>query len=189
MGVGRHCLVGRVRELLPFALLAAACGPSFQAVYECDVHFEHCYALEEKAASAALKRQCWREWVDGYTFGQSRDRIEYATKRYAALASDSRPSLDVSSASSETLADHAGGPSPTSAFAPPPNIASAQPPAPAASSAASAAAPEKSPPRAPGADCGDACTQRWTSCSVACKGVACPLCDQAYRACMPRCFR
>ena len=67
-----------------------ACGPSFQAVYECDVHFEHCYALDESGASVEAKKECWRDWLHGYTYGQSRDRVEYGGTRYSELSLDPR---------------------------------------------------------------------------------------------------
>jgi hypothetical protein len=41
----------------------AGCGPSFQAVYDGDVRFEHCYALDESPnAPMAAKKDCWRDW-------------------------------------------------------------------------------------------------------------------------------
>ena len=84
------------------ALAALACGPSYQALYECDVHFEHCYALDESAASADVKKECWRDWLHGYTYGQSRDRVEYGGTRYSQLSLDpTLPSEDVSSTQSK----------------------------------------------------------------------------------------
>jgi hypothetical protein len=183
--------VGRLRlALLLVALVATACGPSFQAVYECDVHFEHCYALEETAVSTALKRQCWQDWLKGYTYGQSRDRIEYASKRDAALSSDPLLSSVAPNPSSDPVVAHAGGPAPTNAFAPPPNVASAEvsgsvPVTPDAGSANSAVA-SRVPP---GTRCGDACVKTWSACSEECEGgVSCAPCDLAYRTCMPACF-
>jgi hypothetical protein len=67
--------------LLGLAAGLAACGPSFQATYECDVHFEHCYALDETAAADGAKQRCWRDWLAGYTFGQPRDRVQFASSR------------------------------------------------------------------------------------------------------------
>jgi hypothetical protein len=98
-----------------------ACGPSFQAVYECDVHFEHCYALDESGASVDAKKECWRDWLHGYTYGQSRDRVEYGGTRYSELSLD--PTLPSEDTSSPTRAKHiVAAPVPTNAFAPPPNI-------------------------------------------------------------------
>ena len=45
-----------------FAGLVIACGPSFQALYEGDARFEHCYALEEDGIiSMQKKADCWRD--------------------------------------------------------------------------------------------------------------------------------
>src|SRR4051812_41643641 len=64
-----------------------ACGPSFQAIYEGDARFEHCYALEENPQTSMPDRAaCWRDWSERYTYGQTRDRIHYATARYVALS-------------------------------------------------------------------------------------------------------
>ena len=96
-----------------------ACGPSFQAVYECDVHFEHCYALDESGASVDQKKECWRDWLHGYTYGQSRDRVEYGGTRYSELSLDpTLPSEDQPSARAKHIV---AAPVPTNAFAPPPN--------------------------------------------------------------------
>ena len=156
-----------------------ACGPSFQAVYECDVHFEHCNALDEGGASVDAKKECWRDWLHGYTYGQSRDRVEYGGTRYSELSLDpTLPSEDVpSSRPKRTVA----APVPTNAFAPPPNVSSDGHPDAGGAVAVSA--------RAPGADCSDACAQRWTTCRATCKGGGCDACDQTYRACAPSCFR
>src|SRR5580704_16522387 len=75
---------------------SAACGPSFQAVYECDVHFEHCYALDQGGATVEAQKECWRDWLHGYTYGQSRDRVEYGGTRLSYLSLDpTLPSEDV----------------------------------------------------------------------------------------------
>src|SRR5262245_15726431 len=81
------------RSLVAFALVSAAsaalaaCGPSFQVIYEGNSRFEHCYALEENPqASMPAKAACWRDWSEHYTYGQTRDRINYATARYVALS-------------------------------------------------------------------------------------------------------
>jgi hypothetical protein len=106
----------------------AACGPSFQAVYEGDVQFEHCYGLDMGTATPEAKRSCWRTWVASYTYGQSRDRIDYAAKRLNQLAID--PAADVASTPSTLTPASAmtGGCRqsvpllPKDAFVPPPNV-------------------------------------------------------------------
>jgi hypothetical protein len=175
-----------------------ACGPSFQAVYESDVHFEHCYALDEGPASADSKEECWRGWLRGYTYGQSRDRVEYAAMRFSQLSlGPTLPSEEVRDARPRRSTPAHGAPMPTNAFAPPPNLA--------ASASAVAGTTTSAPPvrnsgsLAPGAECSEGCAQRWTVCRDACdaaqrhsqdpKNGGCEQCDRTYRACVPGCFR
>lgn len=106
---------------------AVACGPGFQAVYEGNARFEHCYGLEETpAATMRDKADCWRDWSDHYTYGQTRDRIQYAIARYVALSQAPNVPTD------EALMMAAPGvtprvstitaPAPSNAFAPPPKV-------------------------------------------------------------------
>lgn len=71
--------------LLSLATIAAtvtACGASIHAVYEGDVRFEHCMALDSRPdVRPTIRGACWSEWLDFYTFGQTRDRVEYAEVR------------------------------------------------------------------------------------------------------------
>lgn len=170
------------------------CGPSFQAVYECEVRFEHCYALDQDPARTEAQKACWRVWLHDYTYGQSRDKVEYAEARFSELSLD--PTLP-----SEDVVSHAhhhrdnASPLPTSAFAPPPNVAG-DGVAGAASQAAQAAVAAVTPPRtgpgaptAPGEQCTDACAQRWTACRKGCTDGQCNGCDAAYKACVPACFQ
>jgi hypothetical protein len=159
---------------------SAACGPSFQAVYECDVHFEHCYALDQGSASVEAKKECWRDWLHGYTYGQSRDRIEYGGTRLSQLSLD--PTLPSEDVRSEGRKRTIAAPVPTNAFAPPPNMIEGHDPAGPPPDDAVAI-------HAPGADCADSCKQRWTTCHLGCRGASCGSCDDTYRACMPDCFR
>lgn len=169
------------------AVTVAGCGPSFQAVYECDVRFEHCYAVDLGGGSVDAKKDCWREWLHDYTYGQSSDRVEYAATRFSELSLDpTLPTLDTGSRPKR--ARSAAAPMPTSAFAPPPNLAesskaASDPPPPAAEPVAAVAGA-----RAPGEECTAQCTQSWTSCRQGCKDGACNGCDHAYRACVPACF-
>src|SRR4051812_3724316 len=82
----RPLFVAGIAPLVALAALAA-CGPSYQALYEGDARFEHCYALEEASLSSMQQRSdCWRDWMLRYTYGQTRDRVEYASARYRALS-------------------------------------------------------------------------------------------------------
>jgi hypothetical protein len=121
----------RRAHLLAFACALFGCGPSFQALYEGDARFEHCYALEEDGViSLQKKADCWRDWTDHYTYGQTRDRVQYASMRYRALTSTSLPTDEgMMSAAPGAGNDDGNGTSlaPTNAFAPPPTTASASP--------------------------------------------------------------
>ncbi len=183
------------RILLAAALPVLACGPSFQAVYEGDVQFEHCYALDE-SASATLKEKagCWGDWTQKYTYGQTRDRVEYAaSRRYALTVAPNLPTDDLLQ-----QAAPGGGfrkrliaaPAPTTMFAPPPNT---MPdgldggPAPAASGEPGTAK-VAAKARPPGAACAEDCDAEWKECHDACAGKACATCDASHSACMVSCF-
>jgi hypothetical protein len=114
---------------LALGLPLTACGASITALYEGDVRFEHCMALdEESTAKASHRAACWSEWVAHYSYGQTRDRIDYA-KRRARRLEGSEPE------GSEPKTVGVGAPSST--HAPPPLIerSDAGAPAPAPSAA------------------------------------------------------
>src|SRR5678810_217124 len=116
-----------MRKLLAaFAVvaIAGACGPSYQTIYENDARFEHCYAIDDSAtASLDQKAKCWKDWKEHHTFGQTRDRVEYAQSRYVAL--NSVPDLPTDEAMMHAAPGEVGdqgkltAPTPTNAFAPP----------------------------------------------------------------------
>jgi hypothetical protein len=167
----------------------ASCGPSFQIVYEGDVRFEHCYAVDESATTAMKdKAECWRDWMKNYTYGQTRDRIEYAASRqYALNAAPMNPS-------DEALMEAApgGGVRKNVISAPMPSSANAPPPATMDPEKADAgAAPKPTAPvqaRAPGSECVDGCSKEWVACKDGCTGKACDLCDASYKSCARVCF-
>ena len=182
--------------------MAMACGPSFQAIYEGNSRFEHCYALEENGQTALHeKADCWRDWSEHYTYGQTRDRIHYATARYVALSQSTNAPTD------EAMMMAAPGmtprqstitaPAPTNAFAPPPKVLDEQDAAsatrplrpselPAVIGAADAATTMATPPL-PGADCSDVCGTKFRTCKDGDAGP--PACEKTYRACMRACFK
>jgi hypothetical protein len=205
----------RLRFVVPAAalllgpVLTASCGPSVQSIYEGDVRFEHCYRLDLELDVATTHRQaCWTTWLDRYTYGQSRDRLEYARRRVRAFASGDvdRPALRVGqNQEQDTRQFYLVVPQPTSVHAPPPPIATrvnavVEPPAsasaepskssPTISNSAEAAKPIDKP--APGEDCASACKSAFSSCNEACeaaaKSAACKSCDPDYKKCMGRCF-
>ncbi len=173
-------------------LAAVACGPSFQAVYEGDVRFEHCYALDQSPSNPDAKKECWRGWLHDFTYGQSRDRVEYAGLRFSELSLDpTLPSEDIQVKHARILAS----PVPTSAFAPPPSTAEHPASEMTSSSAASSKAPPHevaaagTAPRAPGEECSEGCSSYWKACKADCKGGTCEACDKAYKLCVPGCFK
>ena len=134
----------------------SGCGPSVQSIYEGNVRFEHCYRLDLDVNIAATHRlACWREWLRVYTYGQVRDRIEYARQRIGALEQGdrSRPSLNLMAGRRpEERSWYLSEPAPTSAHAPPPPMWKAESPANGPPPPVSAAAPPKPTP-APGEAC------------------------------------
>ena len=192
----------RLRFILPAAalllgpLLTASCGPSVQSIYEGDVRFEHCYRLDLELDVAMSHRQaCWTTWLDRYTYGQSRDRLEYARRRVRAFASGDadRPALRLGeNQQQDSRQFYLVVPSPTSVHAPPPPIATRMNLVPEAPPSNSAEPAKPSSKPAPGEDCSEACRNAFASCNLACdpaaKGAACKSCDPDYKKCMARCF-
>lgn len=184
---------------------ALACGPSFQAVYEGNAQFEHCYALEERPQTAVQqKAECWHDWSSRYTYGQTRDRIHYATARYVAL-SQSNPTdeaLMMAAPGMTVRTSTITAPTPTNAFAPPPKVLVQADAAPekvgrpsdvstvvgigGSSRDDGAGAPDASanPVRVPlpSSGCVDECTATFRTC----KGAGC---EGSYRSCMRVCMK
>ncbi len=191
-----------LRFVVPAALLLlgpawmASCGPSVQSIYEGDVRFEHCYRLDLELEVASSHRQaCWTTWLDRYTYGQSRDRLEYARRRVRAFSTGDtdRPALRVGDKQEQDSRQfYLVVPSPTSVHAPPPPIATrpnVTPEPPISNSAEPNKSSDKPPPAE---DCASACKSSFSSCNDACdpaaKSTACQSCDPDYKKCMARCF-
>ena len=177
--------------------LALSCGPSVQSIHEGNVRFEHCYRLDlETEAASGHRRACWTTWLERYTYGQSRDRLEYANRRVTAFKSGDTapPKLQVGGdeRADESRQFYLVVPAPTSVHAPPPPIATRMnvptelPPEPAPSPAAAPSTP------APAESCATACRGAFVSCSSLCEvqttSAACKSCDPDYKKCMQRCF-
>ena len=192
-----------------------ACGPSFQVIYEGNARFEHCYALEEQPQTLVPeKADCWRDWSEHYTFGQTRDRIHYATARYVALSSNvpTDEAMMMAAPGVTPRQSTITAPAPTNAFAPPPKVLDesdaggrARPsdlPA-VIGDAGGSNAPNTAPmPVLPAADCGEGCGKKFRECKDACrsssdardaggggKDAACAACEKTYRGCMRGCFK
>ena len=178
-----------VLVLGPAAAVMTACGASIQAVYEGDVRFEHCMALDARPdVKPTIRRACWEEWVKFYTFGQTRDRVDYARLREKQLSTASdfdEGEWELASAKSKAV------PEPTSVMAPPPMMLmqDAGAPAPSASPQADAG---PAPPRElgpPSADCQAECQESWGFCRQECATPGCEkTCSGKYKRCMRRCF-
>lgn len=205
----------RSLPLVLAGLLAGACGPSFHAIYEGNARFEHCYALEENPqAPMRDKADCWRDWSERYTYGQTRDRIQYATARYVALSQAPNIPTD------EALMMAAPGmtprvltitaPAPTSALAPPPKVldegdAGTVEPDPRPSDLMNrvlgvppdGGAPAIAPaPELPASACTSKCETSFFGCgAVGCDTATgeakkkCDACKAAYAGCMRACFK
>jgi hypothetical protein len=195
--VPRYFLGPSTLKALVFACASAACGPSVQSIYEGNVRFEHCYRLDLEVDVAPTHRQaCWTEWLATYTFGQPRDRIEYARRRVRAFASGnvSAPKLEIgNSRKAETRQFYLMVPAPTSVHAPPPPVATRwYDDAGAAPTAPSAKTDTLNLP--PGEQCGSGCLELYRGCEGSCASdgaapSACTGCGVDYKACMQRCFR
>ncbi len=200
----------------PCAALSASCGPSVQTIYEGNVRFEHCYRLDIDPHIAPTHREaCWREWKQTYTYGQTRDRVEYAERRIRALASGDyrRPELDarldVIQKKPEVAPSEA--PIPTSLHAPPPPMAPVAKPD---AGEPDASLNDEVTVEPPDGECSGRCGDAWDSCSEACSRPApasdggkteksdtkarkaeattnkkCKACREDYRVCMRRCFK
>jgi hypothetical protein len=156
---------------------AASCGASIQAVYEGDVRFEHCMALDGRPdVKPTIRRACWEEWVQFCTFGQTRDRIDYARLRVSQLSTAS----DFDEADwVPPRADHGiAAPDPTSAVAPPPMMLATDGGAPDASAGAQPAV----------SDCAADCQQSLDACRQGCKTAPCEKnCSARYKRCTKKC--
>jgi hypothetical protein len=187
------------------------CGPSFQAVYEGNRRFEHCYALEENpTAPMPEKSTCWRDWSEHYTFGQTRDRVQYAISRYVALSRAGSAPTDealMMAAPGETpRTSIINAPAPTNAFAPPPKVleageerrtvTSGHPGEAANVPFIDAGAPAPVPTVVlPSQVCNDKCGGDYKTCAGSCEGdagpkaKACVACESKYKTCMRGCFK
>jgi hypothetical protein len=185
--------IGRPRlaraPLNRLAVLAAgatllSCGAGLRRQYEEDVRFEHCMGLDARPdMKPSIRSACWEEWSTFFTFGQTRDRIDYAHLRIQQLSQVSNfDEADwVRPASGAAVAV----PEPTSALAPPPmllNVDGGPGSAPGVATEGSGAA------RGRVAACLSACDNGLDPCRRLCRG---PPCDLACRAsnlhCRKRC--
>lgn len=197
-----------VGPLLASALAGGlGCAPSFQAIYEGDTRFEHCYALEENpGVPMREKSECWKEWTQRYTYGQTRDRVQYAYARWRALSEAPRLPTD------EAMMMAAPGvtprvsaitaPAPTDALGPPPKVLGDPETAirrvqstPTEANVRSTTVSLPPPGEASGAHpCEGTCRGALATCRTRCGdkptpgAPSCDACDAGYRGCMRSCF-
>jgi hypothetical protein len=173
----------RLRALVSVATMALgagalSCGASIQALYEGDVRFEHCMALDARPdVKPTIRRTCWEEWVEFYTFGQTRDRIDHARLRQQQLSGAS----DFDQA--DWVPPTAGGPLPVpDPIAPPPMMLVTDGGVLDASAGGDASAER------PTSECAADCQQSLDACRQGCKTAPCEkACATRYKRCTRRC--
>lgn len=151
------CLLCGFVQLLGVPL---GCGPSIQPIHEGGVRFEHCYRLDlDPKIAPAHRHACWQQWLEVYSFGQSRDRLEYSRRRLLDLAAGdpNPPQLNLNQAEArEARQFYMATPAPTSVHAPPPPVA----------------APPETGPLAPGDTCVASCRTARAECLTRCEKPA-----------------
>ncbi|NLE88023.1 MAG: hypothetical protein GX607_16675 [Myxococcales bacterium] len=161
--------------------LAVGCGPSMQVLHEGTVRFEHCYRLDlDPKIAPSHRKACWQAWSERHSYGQPRDRLEYARRRVQEIESNGpAPRLELGAAAERSALAEPGGP--INVHAPPPRVARPPQGIPVSNTQALEGVP--------GDGCSATCRQRRTTCLASCAEGApqCP-CDADYRACMVRCF-
>lgn len=172
---------------------ASGCGPSFQAVHDGEARFEHCYALDESPTEPIFRKAgCWDDWTQHYTYGQTRDRVQYAAQRQRALSRAGLPTDEAMMGAAPGEGIATGGvaaPLPTSAFAPPPKTLETDAGAPSSTTAAPTVTAVPALPRSAAAHCADECESASTSCRTECRGKKCDECDRTMKACLRKCAK
>jgi hypothetical protein len=168
------------------------------AIYEANIRFEHCYRLDlDPNVAPGHRITCWKEWSQRYTYGQTRDRLEYARRRIATLAAgdSSRPELDL--AVLDAGAGSSEAPLPTNVHAPPPPLVSTATPRKDSGAPEGPVAdkPDAAGAEPPGAGCSADCRVSWKECREDCnpdagtKRGSCKSCDADYGRCVQRCYK
>lgn len=170
-----------------FVVAVSGCGPSVQVIHEGTVRFEHCYRLDlDPRIAPSHRHACWNAWLDRYSYGQPRDRIEYARRRVNSIErNEPPPGLDLEASSQQDLRLEPEGP--VDAHAPPPRVSRPIDGVVSADQAPQRAFTEE----APGDTCGQACRRERLDCFEGChpsESRPCP-CEGRYRECMVACFQ
>lgn len=162
--------------------VTAGCGPSFEAIQEGDLRFAHCDRLDlEPNVSPTHRLHCWREWRRVYTYGQTRDRVEYAQRRIAEVVSgDTEAPFQLPSGSSRPP-DAKAASTPSPVHSPPPAVVPIAGTDPAQTQGA--AQPGDGPACRARCDAGRAeCAPRCETEATGCKD-----CEDAFQSCMGNC--
>ena len=186
-------------------------------MHEGSVRFEHCYRLDLDPEVVSTHREaCWKGWLTSFTYGQPRDRIDYARTRLSELQKGD-PSPPLLRTGGERRPEqrqfYLVVPAPTSVHAPPPPVATVwREDAGAGDVASDAGSPENTNTAPPASTCADDCRSAWEACSAQCQtdagagdggasdasvgdagvshaGTECAPCTKPYLACMKKCFR
>jgi hypothetical protein len=158
----------------------AGCGANIQAVYEGDLGFEHCIALDaDPSVTAGIQRACWTEWLAFYTYGQTRDRVRHAELRIRSLSeTDVVPIEAVVQAAPEPLA----APAPETMASGPPIVEHAPDDAGAPDAAPSATVSREA--------CMRRCTDIRDECRAQCRDRSCERgCGAGFAGCAEGCPR
>ena len=121
-----------VAWLAATSTVAFACGPSFETLHESNIRFEHCNRLDlDERVARNHRLYCWQQWRSRYTYGQTRDRLQYAEGRIKAIRlgepgpTAPKPAAPSASSSSATPDDPARAAVP--AVIPAPSASAAKP--------------------------------------------------------------
>jgi hypothetical protein len=152
-------------------------------VYESDVRFERCLALDWKVdVSPSIRKRCWEEWSTFFSEGQTLDRVNYAKRQIEdPQALGAAPTDGIASASKPLVAV----PEPTSVFVAPPMMLASDGgdggPLPTDGGTAVVDAPVVPP-------CEAKCDDAFARCTPKCKTAICEkYCTERHALCMKRC--
>jgi hypothetical protein len=169
-----------------------ACGPSFEAIQEGDLRFAHCDRLDvDPNISASHRLHCWREWRRVYTYGQTRDRVEYAQRRIAEVVSgDTEPPFELPPGPYADPREPRPAPGPPAAS--PIEPIESVPPRPESSRASDATAPlgaASAKAHDGEAECRTRCETDRSGCMPGCetKPTGCTPCEPSFEACLEIC--
>jgi hypothetical protein len=172
--------VSFLRVLAGLSILApvVACGASVSQVYESDVRFERCLALDwQEDVRSDVRRRCWDDWVSYFAVGQPKDRFEYARRQIAMIDNG-----ELGTPGAE--ADKVALPEPTSVFAPVPMMITA----PTFGSAGPAGSSSAEPSARPASACEAKCNKSLDGCLSGCRTPVCEqYCAQKHGRCTDGC--